>query len=72
MSDIYTLNSSPVVKTTRSMDRFVEPIYVKEISRKSISYLGSKIWNGLDKNIKTFTPTNGFKHALKKQFQKHS
>ena len=64
MSDIYTLNSCPVVKT-RSVDRFVELIYGKEISRKSILYLGSKIWNGLDKNIKTFTLTNGFKHALK-------
>ena len=39
MSDIYTLNSSPVVKTRRSVDSFVEPIYMKEISRKSISYL---------------------------------
>ena len=32
MSDIYTLNSSLVVKTGRSVDNFVEPIYVKEIS----------------------------------------
>ena len=47
MSDIYTLNSSPVVKTRRSVDSFVEPIYLKEISRKSVSYLGSNIWNGL-------------------------
>ena len=37
---------------------------MKEIPRKSISYLGSKIWNGLDKNIKTYTSTNNFKHAL--------
>ena len=43
---IYTLNSSPVVKTRRSVDILLEPIYVKEISRKSVSYLGSKIWNG--------------------------
>ena len=43
MSDIYTLNSSPVVKTRRSVDSFVEPIYVEEISRKSFSYLRSKI-----------------------------
>ena len=54
MSDIYTLNCSPVVKTRRSTD----------LPRKSISYLGSKIWNGLDKNIKTYTSTNNFKHAL--------
>ena len=42
MSDIYNLNSSLAVKT-RSMDSFVEPNYVKELSSKSISYLGSKI-----------------------------
>ena len=43
MSDIYTLNSSPVVKSRRSVDSLVEPIYVKEICRKSISYLEPKI-----------------------------
>ena len=63
---VYTLNSSPVVKTRRSADSFVEPIYMKETSRKSISNLGYKIWNGLDKNIKTSTSTNSFKHTLKK------
>ena len=46
MPDIYTPNSSPVVKTRRSVDSFVDLIYMKEISRNSISYLGSKIWNG--------------------------
>lgn len=65
---IYTLNSSPVVRTRRSLNNFIEPIFVKDISRKSISYLGSKIWNDLDKNIKTFTFTNSFKHF--KQFLK--
>ena len=34
MSDIYTLNSSPIVKTRRSVDSFVEPICLKKISRK--------------------------------------
>ena len=43
---------------------------MKEISSKSISYLGSKIWNDLDKNIKTSTPTNSFKHDLKKTIPK--
>ena len=51
MSDIYTLNSSPVVKARRSVDSYVELIYMVEIRRKSILYLGSNIWNGLDKNI---------------------
>ena len=61
---MYTLNSSPVVKTRTSVDTFVEQIYMKKISRKSISYLGSKIWMGLDKNIKTSTSANSFKHTL--------
>ena len=65
MWDIYTLNSSPVIKTRWSVDNFVEANYMKKISRKSISYLGSKIWNGWDKNIITSTSTNSFKHALK-------
>ena len=65
MSDIYPLNSSPVVKTRRSVDSVIEPIYVKKISWKSVSYLGPQIWNGLDKNIKTSTSMNSFKPTLK-------
>ena len=65
MSDIYPLNFSPVVKTRRSVDSFIEPIYVKKISWKSVSYLGPQIWNGLDMNIKTSTSMNSFKHTLK-------
>ena len=42
MSDIYTSNSSPFV-ARRSVDSFVEPIYMKELSKKSVSYLGYKI-----------------------------
>ena len=65
MSDLFTPNSSPVVKTSRSADSFVEPVSVKEISRKSILYLRSKILNDLDQNIKTSISTKSFKHALK-------
>ena len=49
---IYIQNFSPVVKARKSMDNFVEAIYLKEISRKSISYLRSKTWSGLEGNIK--------------------
>ena len=65
MSDRYTINFFPVVKTKGSVDSFVGQIYLKEMSRKSISYLETKIWNNSDRNIKTFTSTNSFKHALK-------
>ena len=43
ISDIYTLNSFPVVKARISVNSFVEPVYVKEISGNSICYLGSNI-----------------------------
>ena len=70
ISVIFTLNSSLVVKTRRSADSFVESTYMKKISRKSILYLGFKIWNRFYRNIKTSTIINSFKHALKKQFLK--
>ena len=70
ISVIYTLNSSLVVKTRRSADSFIESTYMKKISRKSILYLGFKIWNRFYRNIKTSTIINSFKHALKKQFLK--
>ena len=38
MLDTFTINSSPVIKAVRSMNSFVDPIYVKEISRKLIPY----------------------------------
>ena len=34
---------SPNIRTSRSTESFVVPFYKKEIARKSISYLGSKI-----------------------------
>ena len=71
MSDTYTSNSSLVVRTRRSGESFVEPpIYMKEISRKSIPYLESKISNDLDRIIKTSISANSFKHALKRVFIK--
>ena len=40
-------------------------IFRKQISRKSISSLEPKIWNGLDRNIKIFTSASSYRHALK-------
>ena len=60
MSDINTLNFPPNVVTRRTMNSFVEPVYMKEISRKPISYLESNIWNDLDRSIRTSTCTNNF------------
>ena len=58
------------IRTRRSTDSFVVPFYKKEIVRRSISYLGSKIWNDLNQDIKAYPSANGFKHALKRRFFK--
>ena len=47
MPDTYTLHSSPAVITSRSVDSFIELIYMKENSKNSISYLASNTWNDL-------------------------
>ena len=70
MSDIYSLRISPTIRTRRSIDSFEEPFFKKEIARKSVSYLGSKIWNDLNQDIKASPSTNSFKHALKRHFFK--
>ena len=44
---IYSLRISPNTRTCRSTDSFVVPFYEKETTRKSSSYLGSKISNDL-------------------------
>ena len=41
----YTLTSSAVVRTWITADDFLEPIILKEISSKSISYIESKLLN---------------------------
>ena len=68
--DEYSLQISPNIRTRRPTDSFVVPFYKKEIARKSISYLGSKIWNDLNQDIKASPSANSFKHALKKCFFK--
>ena len=70
MDDIYPLRISPNIRTRRSTDSFVVPFYKKEIARKSISYLGSKIWNDLNQDVKASPSVNSFKHALKRHFFK--
>ena len=70
MGDIYSLRISPNIRVRRSTDTFVVPFYKKEITKKSIFYLGSKIWNDLNQNIKASPSANSFKHVLKKRFFK--
>ena len=70
MGDIYSLQISPNIRTRRSAESFVVPFYIKEIARKSISYLGSKFWNDLNQDIKASPSANSFKHALKRRFFK--
>ena len=64
MGDIYSLRISPNIKTRKSPDSFVGPFHEKEIARKSISYLGSKIWNDFNQDIKASPNANSFKHGV--------
>ena len=68
MGDIYSLQISPNIRTRRPTGSFVIPFYKKEIARKSISYLGYKIWNDLNQYIKASPSANSYKHALKGPF----
>ena len=58
MSEIYKNNSSPAVNTRRSLNSLLQPNYTKKYPRNSLSYLGPKIWNDLDKLIKDSTSTS--------------
>ena len=58
--------SDVVVRTRTSVDSFPEPIHQEKLFRKSISYLESKIWNDLDRNIRTSASAKSFKHTFKK------
>ena len=68
MDDIYSMRISPHIRTPESTNSFVVPFYKKEIARKLISYLGSKIWNDLNQDIKASPSANSFKHAIKGLF----
>ena len=70
MGDIDSLRISPKIRTSRSTDSFVVPFYKKEIARKLISYLGSKIWNDLNQDLKESPSANSFKYTLKRRFLK--
>ena len=70
MGDNYSLWISPNIRTCRSTDSFVVPFYKKEIARRWISYLGSKIWNDLNQDIKASPSANNFKHTLNRRFFK--
>ena len=55
VGDIYSLQISPNIRTRGSTDSFIVPFCKKEIARKLISYLGSKIWNDSNQDIKVQT-----------------
>ena len=69
MGDIYSLPIFSKIRTCWSTYSFVVPSYKKdvpsykkEIARKSIFYLGSKIWNNLNQDIKAPPGADSFKH----------
>ena len=70
IGDVYSLQIFPNIGTRRSTDSFVVLFNKKQIARKLISYLGSKIWNDLNQDIKAYPSANSFQYALKGCFFK--
>ena len=70
MGNVYSLKIFPNIGTRRSTDSFVVLFNKKQIARKLISYLGSKIWNDLNQDIKAYSSANSFQYALKEFFFK--
>ena len=70
VSDISSLRISTNIRTRSSTNSFFVRFYEKEIARKSIFNLGTKVWNDLNEDIKTSPSENSFKHVLKRCFFK--
>ena len=61
----------PVVQGYESRSSFQKlniPFKTTNRGQKSLSYLGPKMWNGLNRELKMSTSVNNFKHKLKSNF----
>ncbi len=58
-SDIHSLN-------TRQKDKLRLPLVKRAFCQKSVTYLGIKLWNDIDDNIKRATTVNQFRSMYKK------
>ena len=67
INEVFEKTDSSKVRTRRSFHSLKQPQYLKNKSRKALSYIGPKIWNDLDQRTKASLNTNSFKHTLKKK-----
>jgi len=70
MNDVYKINDTPAIRTRRSLKSFKQPQYLRNKSRKALSYIGSKTWNDLFQKTKSSVNTVSLKHCLKQTFFK--
>ena len=72
MSPQYTAEifhpSSSVHNTRRATQKLDLPFRKSCVGQKTLSYIGSKIWNNLPAQIKLSNSVNTFKHDIKKSF----
>ena len=68
MSEIYqTTNQNNTITRNSSLKPF-QPLRIKALSQKCLSYLGPFIWNALPDDIKLSNNVNTFKPKVKKSF----
>ena len=68
MNEMFTSADQCKIKTRSSSNKFIQPHCNRESGYKTISYLGTKLWNKLLSDTKMSKNPNYFKHNFKNIF----
>ena len=67
MSEIFSV-AGQIRVTRRSKNKLDKPIRKSSRGQNGLTYLGPKIWNSLNSDLKSATNVNSFKHKIKGKF----
>ena len=62
--------TSQIRVTHRSKNKLNQPFRKSDSGQNGLSYLGPKIWNSLNSDLKSAKNVNSFKHKIKDKFFK--
>ena len=66
--EIYVLLETNGVHTCSSYQKLKVPHRKTNVGQKALSYVGSSIWNNLNKTLKTSTSLKAFKNNIKQYY----
>ena len=66
--EIYVSLETNGVQTRLSYQKLNVPYRKRNVGQKSLSYVGTSLWNNLNKTLKTSTSSNTFKHNIKQHY----